>query len=312
MSLEADRMINLLVNDTSFKTEREVVQNERRFRQENSPDGTMYTAIFDAAFIKHPYHWPTIGYQKDLDAMTAEDARAFYRAFYSPNHATIVVVGDVDSGQVADKVKQYYGAIPGQVTPLHPIEAEPPQRRVRRRNLKLNIQVEKLLIGYHIPGILDQDMPAISVLSSILAGGKSSRLSRALVDTGIASAVDVYDLEDKDPSLLIFIANLQKEKRSTQAEAVILKEIARLAKQPVSDEELARAKNRISFNFYEGLESNAEKCRFLGHYEAIAGDFTQGLDHFERIQKITALDVQAAAKRYLQANSRTVITGVPK
>lgn len=312
MSLESDRMTGLIVNDESFKTEREVVQNERRFRQENSPDGTMYQEIFDAAFSKHPYHWPVIGYQKDLDAMSAEDARAFYRSFYSPNHATLVISGDVDPATVLSKAKMYYGGIPGQVSPAHPIEAEPPQPNVRRRNLKLNIQVEKLLVGYHIPGILDADMPAIGVLSAVLTGGKSSRLSRALVDTGIASAVDSYDLEDKDPSLLILLANLQKGKRATQAESVILKEIARLIKEPISEQELARAKNRVSFGFYESLSSNNEKCHFLGHYEAIAGDFTLGLQRFQQIQKVTAPEIQAVAKRYLQPNNRTVITGVHK
>jgi zinc protease len=312
MGLESDRMIGLIVNDASFKTEREVVQNERRFRQENSPDGTMYQEIFATAFSKHPYHWPVIGYQKDLDAMTAEDARAFYRSFYSPNHATVVVSGDVDPEAVLDKAKQYYGGIPGQVSPVHPIEPEPAQPNVRRRNLKLNIQVEKLLVGYHIPGILDADMPAIGVLSAVLTGGKSSRLSRALVDTGIASAVDSYDLEDKDPSLLILLANLQKGKRATQAESVILKVIARLIKEPISEQELARAKNRVSFGFYEGLGGNNEKCNFLGHYEAIAGDFTLGLRRFQQIQKVTIPEVQAVANRYLQPNNRTVITGVHK
>jgi zinc protease len=312
MSLESDRMVNLMVNDAAFKTEREVVQNERRFRNENSPDGTMYQDIFDAAFTKHSYHWPVIGYQKDLDAMTSENARAFYRAYYSPNHATVVVVGDVDPATVLAKAKQYYGAIPGQVSPAHDIPAEPVQKGVRRRTLKLNIQVEKLLIGYHIPGVLDQDIPAIGVLSSVLTGGKSSRLSRALVDTGIASAVDTYDLEDKDPSLLIFIANMQKGKHAAQAESVIHKEIARLIKAPVSDEELQRAKNRVTFGFYEGLGSNSEKARFLGHYEAIAGDFTLGLQRFHQVQKVTAADVQAVAKRYLTPANRTVITGVRK
>lgn len=312
MSLESDRMVNLLVNDQSFKTELEVVQNERRFRNENSPDGTMYQEIFDSAFTKHPYHWPVIGYQKDLEAMSAEDARAFYRSYYSPNHATVVVVGDVKADEVLDKAKQYYGAIPGQVSPAHTVESEPPQTGVRRKSLKLNIQVEKLLVGYHIPGILDPEMPAIDVLSSVLTGGKSSRLNRALVDTGIASSVDAYDLEDKDPSLLIFIVNLQKGKRATQAESVIQKEIARLSKETVSEQELERAKNRIAFGFYEGMSTNSEMGHFLGHYETIANDFTLGLQHYRQVQKVTAPELQAAAKRFLQPSNRTVITGVHK
>lgn len=310
--LEADRMVKLVVNDESFKTEREVVQNERKFRTENSPDGVLYQEIFDAAFTKHSYHWPVIGYEKDLAGMKAEDASAFYRQYYSPNHATIVVVGDVEPARVYDIVQRKYGSLAAQNPPTTPIDVEPPQTEPRRKRLKLNIQVEKMLMGYHIPGVLHEDMAALDVMQGILTGGKSSRLSRALVNTGIASAVDCYDIEDKDPSLFIFLANMQKGRSATQAEAIILREIARLSREKPSAAEVERAKNRIQFSFYEGANSNSSKARFLGHYEAVAGDFTLGLKHYEQVPKVTAEDVQRVARQYLNPNGRTVITGVSK
>jgi zinc protease len=167
-------------------------------------------------------------------------------------------------------------------------------------------------MGYHIPGVLDPDMAALAVLEAVLAGGKSSRLHRALVETGIATGVEAYDLEDKDPSLFILAANMQKGKKAAQAEAVILRELARIAKEPASEQELERAKNRIQFGFLEGLNSNGEKARFLGHYEAVAGDFTLGLAHYQKVPTITAADVQAVAKKYFSPSNRTVITGVNK
>jgi zinc protease len=312
MRLESDRMINLVVDEKAFKTETEVVQNERRFRNENSPDGLMYQNIFETSFTKHSYHWPVVGYQKDLEAMSAADARAFYTAYYSPNHATVVVVGDVNPEQVLSMAKKYYGALAGQITPVHQIEPEPQQIASRRQRLKLNIQVEKMLMGYHIPGILDKDMAALDVLEAILTGGKSSRLHRALVESGIASGVDAYDLEDKDPSLFIIAANLQKGKKASQAESVILKEVARLAKEAPSEQEMARARNRINFSFFEGLDTNSEKAKFLGHYEAVANDFTLGLEHFKQVSKVTSAEVQAVAKRFFDPKNRTVITGVNK
>jgi zinc protease len=309
---EADRMVNLIINDLAFKTEREVVQNERRFRNENNPDGLMDQELFNSAFKKHPYHWPVIGYQADLDSMSAENALKFYHTFYSPNHATIIVVGDVDPNETRDLVEKHYGSLVKQPSPIQTIAAEPPQKEARHKKLKLNIQVEKLLMGYHIPAVTDEDMPAISLIQSVLTGGKSSRLNRALVDTGIASAVGSYDFEDKDPSLFVIMVNLQKDKPASQAESVILNEMTKLTKNPIPAEEIERAKNKLSFSFYQGLDSNFEKAYFLGHYESVAGSFEAGIKHQQKIQKVTAADIQRAAKRYLSPQNRTVVIGVKK
>ncbi len=310
--LESDRMVNLMVNEDSFKTEREVVQNERRFRNENSPDGLMYQELFGIAFNTHSYRWPVIGYEQDLASMKGDNALDFYRTHYSPNHATVVVTGDVTPQHAYEVVKKYYGSLKPQEAKSHEIPTEPAQTQVRRKQLKLNMQVEKLMMGYHIPGIIHEDMPKIDILAGILAGGKSSRLYRALVETGIASGVETYDLEDKDPSLFVVQANLQKGQKAAQAEAIILRELAKVAKNGVTPEEVARAKNRLSFGFYEAMNTNPERARFLGQYEAVAGDFQSGIDSFQKAQAVTPADVQAAAQRYLEPNNRNVITGVSK
>ncbi len=309
---EADRMKNLVINQKAFQTEREVVQNERRFRNENSPDGLMDQELFHLAFSKHPYHWPVIGYQEDLDRMTDEDALKFYQSYYSPNHATIIVVGDVNAKGVRDTIQKYYGNYTNQSVPAREILEEPPQKSPRRKQLKLNIQVEKLLLGYPIPAVSHPDMPILSIIQSIFAGGKSSRLHRALVETGIATAVDASDLDNRDPSLFEVSVNLQNGKRATQAEQIILKEFDRLSKELVTEKELQRAKNKINFSFYEGMTSNFRKAYFLGHYETITGDFKNGVQKHEKMQTVTAKEVLEVAKRYLNPKRRTVITGVKK
>ncbi len=310
--LESDRMVNLVIDEKSFKTEREVVQNERRFRNENSPDGTLEQELFHLAFQKHPYHWPIIGYQEDLDRMNERDAEEFYRSFYSPDHATIVIVGDVQPQAVQSMIQKYYGHIPKRMTKNTSLPTEPVQARFRRQRLKLNIQVEKLLMGYHIPSIMHSDMPALAVLQNILTGGKSARLPRALIDTGLASGVESYEMEGKDPSLYLLMANLQNKKHAAQAESIILKELTSLRKDLVSFQELEKAKNKIEFNFYENLSSNFEKAYFLGHYETIAGDFQNGIRRHQQTQLVKPEDLRSVVKKYFRPENRTVITGIPK
>lgn len=310
--LESDRMVNLVVDQKAFKTETEVVQNERRFRNENSPDGLMYQEIFTTAFQKHSYRWPVIGYEEDLNRMNAPDAMEFYKSFYSPNHATIVVVGDVKANEVLRVVKKYYGHL----KPIQPvvsnIEAEPLQTEARRKTLKLNTQVQKIVMGYHVPEVTHPDIAALTLLRSILAGGKSSRLSRALVDTGITTSIGAYDLDDKDPSLLIFSANLQQGKKAEQAEQIVLKEIEKLKKSTIGGSELERAKNILTYEFYDKLSDPSEKANFLGHYETVSDSFQTGLNILNRIAGLTEKDVQLAAEKYLNPKNRTVILGVQK
>lgn len=195
--LEADRMVNLKVDGQALKTETAVVQNERRFRNENSPDGTMYQEIFGLAFDKHPYHWPVIGYQADLDSMTPEDALSFYRTFYSPNHATIIVAGDVKASQVIDTIRKYYGDLKAQAEPERPSPDDVAITTPRLKTMKLNIQVQKLMMAYRIPGASNADRSALNVLRGVLTGGKSSRLARALINAGVVTDVDSFDLDDE-------------------------------------------------------------------------------------------------------------------
>ena len=311
--LESDRMVHLVVNDQSFKTEREVVQNERRYRVENSPEGQMYQELFGIAFTQHPYHWPVIGYQEDLDRMTSEDAKKFYKSYYSPNHATLVIVGDVNPTEVMTVLRKYYGPIASAESPTHVILPEPPQTAPRRKILKLNVQVEKIIIGFHIPPETAGDAPAIVALQTILAQGKSSRLHRALVETGIATGVEAYDLDDKDPSLFLVGVNLQKKRKSAEAESVVLREIAQVIKTPISAAELERARNQMSFTFYESLSSDSEKANFLGRFEAISPNgFETGLNIHRKALEVTPAQIQAVAKKYLDPKTRSIVVGVPK
>ena len=312
MKLESDRMVNLVVDENSFKTEREVVQNERRFRTENNPEGLMYQEMFELAFTQHPYHWPVIGYEEDLNRMTAKDAVDFYKSYYSPNHATVIVTGDVDPARVYSLAKKYYGDLKPQTVATHDIAQEPEQTASRRKTMKLNIQVEKLMMGYRIPELAHADTPAFQFVETALASGKSSRLHRALVETGIATSVEAYGLDDKDPSLLMIGVNLQKGKKAAQAETVVLRELARLAKDGMSASEMERVRNRLEFDYYESFSSNSSLANTIGHYETLLGDFESGIAIFEKAKKTTSQQVQETVRKYLDPKNRSVIIGVQK
>lgn len=310
--LESERMVNLMVDQKAFKTETEVVQNERRYRNENSPEGMMYQTLFETAYSQHPYRWPVIGYQEDLDRMSSKDAYEFYQKHYRPNQAVIVIVGDVDSSKALEVIKKYYEKIPSESAENSSIPQEPDQTTVKKKKLKLNIQVEKLLLGYRVPGVLDSEAAALEVLQGLLSEGKSSRLSRALVETGISNDVGSGSFQNKDPTLFIISTTLQKGKRAATAEGIIRKELKRVSSEPISERELKKAKNLMTFSFYNGLSSQSSKANFLGRYETIAGDFRIGLKIQQSIANVTSSDIRRVTTKYFQDHNRTVIIGTKK
>lgn len=313
VKLESDRMQNLVVDDHSFKTEVEVVQNERRFRNENNPDGLIHQTLYELVYEKHPYHWPVIGYEEDLKAMKAADALDFYRKYYQPNRATVVVVGDVDTQKTLDLITKYYGALTNNMsTPRYVKVSEPTAKSPRRKSLKLNIQVQKLVMGYLSTPSIHPDTPALMVLEDLLSSGKSSRLSKALVDGGVATYAAAYHQQNEDDSIFAIEVGLQKGNAASRAEKIALTEIRKLQDVLVGDRELKRAKNRILFSFYSALDSNSERAEFVGKYESISGDFRNGLKRAKDLDAVTAEDVRRVARKYLQENSRTVVIGEPK
>jgi zinc protease len=312
MGLEADRMVNLVVNEESFKTEREVVQNERRFRKENSPEGTLYQTMFETAYTDHPYHWPVIGYEQDLNMMTAQDARDFYERYYTPDRATVVVVGDVKANDVLRLAKKLYGAIPAKNSPNVEHKNEPEQTAQRRKKLPLNLEVEKLWMAYKIGPTNSPELPVFEVIQSLMTDGMNSRLNRALVDTGIATGVSSGSFSLRDPGLFVYMADLQKGKTATLAEPVIQRELERLKTTPVSDDELQRAKNLIRFHFLERLANHSGQAHLYGEYETEAGGLEQLIALQQKIQAVTPDQIMKVSQDFFKTKSLTVVVGVPK
>lgn len=312
LSLESDRMVNLIVDDEAFKTEREVIHNERRMRMENNPDGLMFRELMSLSFSQHPYHWPTIGYPEDLDRMTAKDGYEFYKKFYTPDRATIVIVGDIDASRGRDLVEKYYGAIQRGHEDLTHRAVEPIPTSPRRSTLKLNVQVQKLLMSYPIPSALHEDAPALEVVEYLLARGRANRLDLALVNTGIAANSGCNSETLEDSGIFALSATLQQGKSSAMAEQVILRELDRLKSVKIGPAELNRAKNLVRFAVLQGMGENHSRASMLGRAQTILGDFRKSVEALEKIQQVTAEDIQRVAKTYFANERRTVVTGAPK
>ncbi len=312
IGLEADRMVNLIVNDASFKTEREVVQNERRLRKENSAEGTIYQTLFETAFTENPYHWPVIGYEQDLNLMNAQDARNFYERYYSPDRATIVIAGDVDENEVYRKIDKAYGSIPNKNTPDGVITPEPEQTAQRRKKLSLNVEVEKLWMGFKIPPLNSPDAPVLDAIQAVLADGKDSRLNRALVDSGISGSASAGSLGLRDPGLFLIETDLQKGKSNLLAESIIKREIDRLKNTLVGAEELKRAINVTRFHFFEKLTQAKERAEFVGMAETELGSVEAGVAQQKLLEHVTPEQIQEVAQKYFDTSKMTVVVAVPK
>src|SRR5688572_577379 len=247
LELEADRMQGLILDHSEFQTERDVVKEERRLRSEDDPQGALVEALFAHAFLSHPYHWPVIGWFADLDAMSLEDLQRHYDTFYSPNNATLVVVGDIKAESLLPTIKRLFEPIPRGPSPKQTLSSEPEQRGERRFLLKREAQVPFVMMGFRVPNYSNEDSYALDILESILSRGKSSRLYQSLVyDQKNSLAVGAeYGLMQADPGLFYFYALVSPGQKAEVVEEALHKEIKRLQAEPPTEQELQRAKNQV-------------------------------------------------------------------
>ncbi|MCB0308191.1 MAG: insulinase family protein [Bdellovibrionales bacterium] len=311
--LEADRMANMILSEKQINAEREVVANERRFRVDNSPDGQMQEALYKNAFTVHPYHWPIIGWMKDIQSISVQDCITFYKTYYAPNNATIVVVGDVMTQDVLSAINKSYSHIPSSVVPAEDIPSEPSQEKERLVTLELTIPEEKILIGYKVPDLLNPSFNVMSVINGILFDGHSSRLYRKLVaDSSMASEASGSLDHTKDPGLYTIQVSMNDGIAADKALTIIDEEIEKLKVEKVTQEELERAVNRVETSFWASFGTADEKAQNLGFYETAAKDFKKVFMEVELLRKVTPNNVIEAAKTYLQTSKRTIVRAKPK
>ncbi len=312
VGLESDRMANLVLGDEQVESEREVVANERRFRVEDDVDGFLDEELYKRIFTKHPYHWPTIGWMRDIEAITIDDCRAFYRTYYAPNNATLVIAGDVDEATVLPLLDKAYGGLARQPIPVEKFEFDAEPTAEQRVEFGKHVAADKLKVGWRAPAFGEREFAALEVLTEVLFGGNSSRLYRALVsDTEICTAASGGATPFRDPGVFEIAASLQRGRTAEEALAVLDRELGRVTAEPISEEELRTSKTRLETRFWRDLRSVAGKCEALGHFHTTLGDYRRLFGVSEQLLSITATEMQAVAKRYLQPHRRTIVIGRP-
>lgn len=311
--LESDRMQNVILNQTQLDSEREVVANERRFRVDNNPSGLMYEALYKNAFERHSYHWPVIGWMKDIESISLDDCMTFYKQYYAPNNATVVVVGDFEPSETLETIAKYYQSIPSSNIEKSQIEEEPEQTKEKTTEMSLELSSPRVVMGYRIPNATDPDMPTLELLHTLLFHGRSSRLYRRLVHTEqLATHASGWVNHTKDPGLFIIDIMMKQDKEWKKALDVVDEEIQKVIKDEISQTELNKCKTKVETSFWQQLKTNDDKAQTLGFHELVYKDYRRMFDEIQDLSKVTSDDLKRAAQNYLTPNRRTVVAATPK
>ncbi len=311
--LEADRMASLRIDEDVFKTEREVVKEERRMRFDNQPYGRLSEIIYDQAFTVHPYKHMTIGSMKDLEAASIKDVREFFRTYYVPNNATLVLAGDFDTQEALGLVAQYLGRVPKSDKPVpRDIPREPPQTKERRVTLQENWPLPAVVVAHHITYDGDPDSYPLHIASKVLSDGQSSRIFRKLVyEKGLALAAFGQANLIEDPNLFYAVAIVQPGHTPAETIDALIAELDRLRDEPISAAELQQAKNQFARDYIFSRESVKDKAEILGHAVVLHDDIRTADAEFDIFMNTTVADVQRVARKYFTPENRLVLTIMP-
>jgi zinc protease len=311
--LEADRMASLDVSDAKFKTEREVVKEERRMRYENQPFGRLPEIIYDKAFKTHPYKHQTIGSLEDLEAASISDVRAFHSTYYVPNNATLVLVGDFDTKIARMHVEQYVGKVPAGKPVPRDIPKEPPHTAEERFTVTEPWPLPAVVVSYHITNDGHPDAYPLHTVAKILSDGDSSRIYRSLVyekQMAVAAFGEAKLIEH--PNLFYAVAIVQPGRKPEEVQKELVAQLDRVKTEGVTAEELSRAKRQWARDYILGRETIQQKALHLAHAVVIHNDIKTADGEFDLFQNVTLADVQRVAKTYFTPESRMLLTIMPR
>lgn len=310
LQIESERMHSAIIDDADRQAEMTVVRNEME-RDESSPDSVMWKHLFGHAFLAHPYHHPTIGWHSDVEGMPTERLEQFYKEFYHPNNASLILVGDFDTEAALQKIQHYFGALPASEHPIPTMYTrEFTQQGERRFVLRRPGQLGLVQMAWHVPPMEHSDTQALDVLQDLLSEGVNSRLHQQVVDTEKALYAGAFNLQLRDPGLFIVHAKLAPGVSHEDLEAALLGAIADVQENLASDSEMQRIKNQVHAHFSYQRHGARQLASLLAEYEA-AASWRHMVRYLEALNNVSAADVQRVARTYLQADNRTVGWFVP-
>ncbi len=305
-AIESDRLQNAVFRE--FYTERDVVHEERRRSYESSPDGMMYETLLATAYKVHPYRNPVIGWDSDIESLDPDQIRSFFDKYYTPVNMVITLVGDFESESTLQMVDRYFGKL-NRGVPVPPVvDREPEQRGERRVTINFDAE-QQLMIAYHKPTMPHRDDYVFDILMQILCEGRTSRLYKALVvDKQLVTDVNVFGAPgSRYDNLMVLSMTPRNSCSCTAVEDAVYAELDRFKSERLSTAELDIARKQIMTSILRGLKGNSGLARMLSTYQ-ILGDWHYLVDYEKHLNSITPEDVMAAAKRYLRADNRTVVT----
>jgi zinc protease len=312
--LESERMMHAKIEQVGVNTQREVVKEEKRLRIDNQPYGTILIEVLKRAFKVHPYKWAPIGSMEDLNAAQLDEFINFYKTFYVPNNCVLSIAGDIDIAAAKKQINDYFAAIPKGTKPIpRPNVTEPPLGGEVRDVIEDNIQLPAIIEAYRAPKQGSDEYYAFRVLSTILSGGPSSRMNKALVDEKqqavVATSIPFFN---EDAGLLINYAIASMGVKPEVVEASIDSVTNTLKTGLVTDREFEKVKNQIESAFVTSNSTMAGIAESLANYEVYFGDANLINTELARFNKVTKEDVLNVAKKYLNKDNRVVLYYVPK
>ncbi len=312
IELEADRMASALLGDSYFEPEKKVIQEERRLRTDDNPSSALSEVAGAVAYTVHPYRRPVIGWMDDIQNLSRQDLADFYKLYYAPNNAYIVVTGDFSTEEILAKIKAAFEKISRGAEPPKVRAEEPPQRGERRVTLKKEAELPFILMYYHAPNLKSPDNYALDLLTVVLAGGRSSRLYHELVyKKRIARNIDAdYSGVSIDPTGFSVTAQLMPGKEPAEVEREIDGLLEKIKSELISERELQKAKNQIESSYIYAQDSIFGQAMKIGYYEAAAG--WRMMDaYLDGIQRVSREDIRRVARQYLDRDRRTVGVLIP-
>jgi zinc protease len=314
MQLEAERMRNLVLTQKTINSEREVVKEELRVRLENNPVMKALDKVMHLAYTVHPYRQSPIGEKKMLDSVTVADCQKFYDAFYRPNNATLIVVGDTDEASVRKLATEHFGSLEAGPDGTRPSVAlqEPDQKDLREATLAIPVQLPVVVGSYHIPAGASEDLYALEVLQQILSSGESSRMYQRLVRKDkLAVAAGGFVFDHEDPGLFLTYAAFLPNMDAIKVKASLADEIAKVVAQPVDEKELAKARNQLAARAVFERERVSQIATQIGIGGIVAHDPLHAFTAPAKYDAITAADVQRVAQKYLVTTNHSLVTLQP-
>ena len=312
--LESERMLHPVIDEIGVQTQNEVVKEEKRSNYDNRPYGQLLPQITQSLFKKHPYRWLPIGSMEHLDAATLEEFIAYNKKFYVPNNAVLVVAGNFEIDDVKKKISDYFGPIPrGNDVPRINITEDPITAEIKKKFYDPNIQLPMGLVSYRIPSFKDRDAYVLDMISSILSGGKSSRLYKKMVDDKKVSVqVQAVNLSFEDYGIYVILSLPVGENTLQTLYDNIDEEIEKLKVDLISDREYEKLQNEFENSFISTNASMSGIANSLASYYLLHDNVNLINQRLDIYKSITKEEIRDVANKYLNKDSRAVIDYLPE